>query len=134
MRKHKKHLDLLEKIAIDVCPVANSRHSAALVYKNQIISIGVNRSKTHPFQKRFQKNKDAIYLHAEVDAIKNALRNIDLDILSKCTLYCCRVKHDDNNKLVWGISKPCKGCMEAISTFNISKVYFTDEGNRINYL
>ena len=52
-----------------------ARLAAALVKNNKIISFGINRKKTDPLQAKFGKNKDAIYLHAEIHAIKNALRD-----------------------------------------------------------
>jgi deoxycytidylate deaminase len=52
-----------------------ARLAAALVYRNEIIAMGTNKNKTHPFQKKYASNADAIFLHAEIDAICNALRN-----------------------------------------------------------
>ncbi len=133
MSIHKEYLDLLAKIAETVVPVASSQHAAAIVYKNQIISIGTNKKKSHPFQKKYGSNGDAIYLHSELDAIKAALKILSLEELSKSTLYVCRVKYE-NNKLVWGKSRPCAGCLKAIAKFNLTKVFFTEEGGQIDYL
>lgn len=127
--KHMRILNTLFKLAQDVAPVASARIAAAVVYKNEIISFGVNQKKTHPFQNRFSKNSESIYLHAETDSLKNALRNLNKDELSKCTLYICRAKLDNNKKFVFGLSKPCVGCMRAIATFDIRKcVYSCDDG------
>jgi deoxycytidylate deaminase len=122
--RHSRYINTLSQIAINVEPVAQARIAAGIVYRNNLISIGVNRSKTHPFQKRYCKNKDAIYLHAETDAIKNSINKIDLEKFSNSILYICRVKIY-KKKFVFGLAKPCDGCMKAISTFNIKKVYYT---------
>lgn len=127
--KHNRVLNTLFKLAQDVAPVASARIAAGVVYRNEIISFGVNQMKTHPFQNRFSKNSESIYLHAETDAIKNALRSLSIKDLEKCTLYICRAKYSERN-FVYGLSKPCPGCMRAISTFNIRKVIYTcDDGN-----
>lgn len=128
--KHQKYLGILFKLAQDVAPVASARIAAAVVYRNEIVSFGVNQMKTHPFQNRFSKNSQSIFLHAETDAIKNALKYIDREELSKCSLYICRAKNNDNKKFVFGLSKPCVGCMRAIATFDIKKCIFScDDGN-----
>lgn len=125
--RHTKYVNLLAKMAIAVEPVAQARIAAALVYKNDIVSFGICQNKTHPFQAHFGKNKQSIFLHAETDCIKNALRIIDVNDLNKCTLYICRVKFEDHkkNKFLFGLAKPCSGCFRAIVNFNISNVYYT---------
>jgi len=128
-------MNLLLKMARDVEPVGQARLAAAIVYKNDIVAFGTNKKKTHPFQRRFCKHENAINLHAETDAIKNALRDLSVDQLSRSSLYVARVRYEtsqiDLNKkfLRPGLAKPCVGCSRAISTFGIQKVcYSCDEG------
>ena len=66
-------LSELALIAKELRPIQSARIAAAIVQKNNIVSIGVNSRKSHPFQKKYGKNDDSIFLHAETDAIKNAL-------------------------------------------------------------
>ena len=123
LRRHLKHFHILEKVAEAIEPVANHRLAASLIHKNNIISIGFNKKKTHPFQRQYAKNEDAIYLHAEIDCIINAMRNGEED-MSKYSLYVLRAKKDGN-----GLAKPCEGCQRAIAAMGIKKVYYTtDEG------
>ena len=124
-----KFWDILEKVAISLDPVSRARMAACLVYKNDIISIGTNKFKTHPIAKRFQKHEEALYLHAELDCIKNALRVVDVDFLSKCTMYILRVKRPDDNpkKFIHGLAKPCSGCEMGIKVFGIKSIYFTTD-------
>lgn len=129
--KNEKRWALLEKVAIAAEPVRRSRLAAMLVYKNDVIAVGYNKKKTHPMAQRFQKHEEAIYLHAEVDCIKNALRVVEPELLQKCTMYVLRMKRPDDNPKVFvrGMSKPCCGCHHAIEQFGIKKVYYTtDEG------
>ena len=103
--RHSRYINTLSQIAINVEPVAQARIAAGIVYRNNLISIGVNRSKTHPFQKRYCKNKDAIYLHAETDAIKNSINKIDLEKFSNSILYICRVKIYKKKFVFWKNTK-----------------------------
>jgi deoxycytidylate deaminase len=134
--KHTKYISILSKMAIAVEPVRQARIAACLVYRNEIISFGINQMKTHPFQAQFGKNKDSIFLHAETDCIKNALREIDVDELSRCTLYVCRMKYEshEKKKFVYGLAKPCPGCERAIATFNIKNVFYSTNENTYDKL
>lgn len=121
-----KIFDILLKMAETVEPVASARLTAAIVIRNRIISFGTNKRKSHPFQKKYGKNVDAIYLHAEIDAIKNALRTINSDELSKATLYVARAKKGPKRNFVTGLARPCQnGCCNAIAAFNIKYVFYT---------
>jgi len=133
MDKHEKVLDLLATIAEGVernTTASGARLAAALVYKNRIVSVGINQKRSHPFQAKYSKNEDAIYLHAETDTIRTALRHLSEKQLSKSTLYVCRIKHEDGSDtpLIWGLSKPCVGCQRAIATFDIKGVVYSEEG------
>ena len=131
---HLKVMDSLAKIAEDLDKNMNrsgARLASAIVFKNQVVSYGVNQNKSHPFHSQFSDHGDAIFLHAETDAIKNALKRIDENELSKATLYICRVKYDKagkNKSMTWGLSKPCVGCQRAIATFGIGDVIYSAEG------
>jgi tRNA(Arg) A34 adenosine deaminase TadA len=134
--KHSKILNLLAKMAITVTPVANARFASAIVYKNDVVSFGTNAHKSHPFQARFGKNQDSIYLHSEINAIYNALKQTTTEILSKSTLYICRVKYESEFKenFIFGLSKPCLGCSRAISEFKIKNVIYSLDGNKYGCL
>jgi deoxycytidylate deaminase len=98
--------------------VRSSRHAAAIVYKGQILSFGLNSMKTHPIMWKFGRNKEAIYLHAEIDAIVRCINKYGTVVLPKSTLYVVRI--NKAGKIVH--SKPCSGCQRAIESFNIQKV------------
>lgn len=116
-----KQVRFLSTTARDiVIPVKSSRIAAGVYYKNELLGLGVNSYKTHPFQARYGKHEHAIYLHAEVGAIHNALKSMD-DLSRKCTLIVVRVTRD--GKLA--LAKPCIGCYRCIVEFNISKVYYS---------
>ena len=122
----------LEKIAKAMEPVFQARVAAALVYKNDILSIGVNKKKSHPFQKKYSAHPDAIYLHAETDAIYNAIKDgHSLKTIADSELVICRMKWGDGSKQAFtqGLARPCPGCYKAIVTFDIKAVHYTLEEN-----
>jgi deoxycytidylate deaminase len=125
--RHARYMNILSKIAADLSPVRSARLAACVVYKNDIVSFGVNEMKSHPFQARYGKNKDSVFLHAETSAIKNALRTLSYDELERSTLYVCRVRFIDFNKrgMIFGMAKPCNGCFRCINTFNIKNVIYS---------
>ena len=122
-----KILNLLTKMAEAVPPVRSARLASAVVLKGDIVSFGVNQLKTHPFQAKYSKNSQALYMHSENAAILRALKKIGEDELKNSILYVARVKNPGN---VWGLACPCEGCMKAIDKFKIKNVVYTDENER----
>ena len=101
--------------------------SAALVYRNRIISFGINQMKTHPYQMRYGKNKQCVYWHAETLSIYNADKKLGFDKFNKSTLYVARLKYKNTEKenFVSGIAMPCEGCMRCIKEYGIKNVIYT---------
>lgn len=136
--RHFKHLRDLALVAEDTQGAARARLAASIVLNNRIISVGVNSYKSHPFQKKYGKNDEAIFIHSEIAAINRALKRIELDELANSTLYISRVKKKSKHSEhfdSWGLARPCSGCLRAIAAFNIKKVYYTtDDTNRYECL
>lgn len=125
--KHSEIFEALKPLAIDIadCPW---RHVAAIVYKNKVVSYGMSQKKSHPFQQKYSKNEEAIYWHAETNAIFNALKTLSKEDLRKAKLYVCRVKQNEDGETIYGMSKPCSGCSECIEDHEIPiTVYTLDE-------
>lgn len=118
---NKRVFDTLFDIAQQVAPVRSARIAAAVVCRNQIMSIGTNKYKTDPLQARYSR-KGQIYVHAEVDAIKNVRYRIDL---SKCDLYVARAKLTECGQWAVGNCRPCPGCQKIIEMYGIQNVYHT---------
>lgn len=110
--------------------------AAGVVYRKQLIATGINSYKTHPIMYQWGKNTNSIHLHAEIDAIKNALRLITPDQLAKCDLYIVRVKRTSPLRKQWtyGIAKPCIGCKRAIESFNLKNIYYTTDEEELEYV
>jgi tRNA(Arg) A34 adenosine deaminase TadA len=111
----------------------NMRHklAAGIVYKKSLIAVGLNSFKTHPLMLLYGKNDQSVFLHAEIDVIKNALKVITLEELEQCDLYVYRVKREGQYSSRWinGLSRPCAGCMRAIEAFGVRGVFYTTDHN-----
>ena len=124
-----KIIEMLNRLAEDNPGIRNRqfKFGAGIVYRGNLIATGVNSYKTHPMMVQWGQNEDSICLHAEIDAIKNALRLITPSQLSRCDMYIVRVKRPYTTAQTWvhGLAKPCVGCMRALLNFGLEKVYFT---------
>jgi len=131
-----RHINTLLRVAEAIEePVRCFRLAAGIIYKNTIVGIGVNQYKTDPFQAKYGSNDKAIYLHAEIAAIKNSLRQMDVDDFRKSTLIVVRVKRKHlTGPFIPAISKPCKGCQRCIAEFDIRNVIYTGEDGNVHYL
>jgi tRNA(Arg) A34 adenosine deaminase TadA len=106
--------------------------AAMVTRKRTVLGVGLPESKTHPLAEKFSKNPKAIYLHAEINAIVNALRIVNVEELYDCEMYVARVKYDKggiSSTLIPGLAAPCEGCMRALLQFKIRKVHFTCDSN-----
>lgn len=124
------------KIAEDIPePVRNYRLASAIIYKKQIVGVGVNSYKTDPFQAKYTKNPHSIFVHAEIAAIKNALRRIDISKFKRSSLVVVRMKRNKTNTgFIPALSKPCAGCMSCIYEFEIGNTLYTNQNGDLEYL
>lgn len=110
-----------------------------ITYKNKIISIGWNTSKSNPIQKKynvyrttnerqFDVDKHHNGAHAECMAIRNAIRTFNGD-LSKCSIFVYSEKKDGNTRL----TRPCRACSKLLKDYNITNVYYVDNENNFIY-
>lgn len=140
-KQHRKIMDHLAILARDVTPVAGARIASALVYRRNIIAIGVCEAKSHPLQSKYNRHPLAIFLHSEIACIKNAIRaGVTENMFRNSTLYVCRQKHDQKlntangqkkvtKKWTSGLACPCEGCAAAIAAFEIGEVIYSLDDN-----
>ncbi len=83
--------------------------------------------KTHPYQRRYGKNEECIYWHAETAAIYTADKKLGFDKFKNSILYIARVKYDSTEKVsfVSGLAAPCDGCFRCIKDYGIKTVIYT---------
>lgn len=127
MKKHAEYLDILCKVAENALPVSGARVASALVYRKRILAIGSNLAKTHPMQHKYTKHTCKI--HAELNTLLKAYKIFPNLNYKNTTLYISRIKRPRAYAESWitGIAKPCLGCSEIISFFNIVNVVYTTE-------
>jgi len=88
-------------------------HSAIIIKKNRIVSIGHNRNT--------YGSKEGYTIHAEVDALATVRPDIDL---KDAEIWVARFnKHGQSRN-----SYPCKECMKTLRTAKIKTLYYTVEG------
>lgn len=131
MNRHEKMLQRLMTLAEDT-NTERAKHAAALVINNNVISFGMNQSRTEPLQYQFSRNHRplATCVHAEVDAIKNAIKRVGISALRRSTLYISRVRRSSQRgPFISANSKPCRACQNAIDAFEIKRVVYTVDGD-----
>jgi deoxycytidylate deaminase len=130
-RRDLRIMDFLRRQAIDNEGCARAKLAAAVSVKGRLISLGRNQYKTHPFALQYGKNSEAIFLHAETNAIVNSLNHVDREDLKRATLYVYRVKRPNERSRNWinGLAKPCEGCMRAIAEFGFKRVVYTTDNS-----
>lgn len=115
---HQYKIDRLLQICQDQPKIFRVKMAAAIYKGNRLVSYGFNSEKSHPFQAKWSRHPEAIYTHAEIDAIRNALKR-DVD-LTRCNLYIARVTIRGQ-----GLAEPCSGCHLAIKAFGLKNAFWT---------
>ena len=91
-------------------------HGAVIIYRGKIIGRGFNKICV-PGINRVNKYS----IHAEVDAINDALRKFSKSILKKSVLVVVRLSTEGKIRY----SYPCENCRNYISTVGIKTAYYT---------
>jgi deoxycytidylate deaminase len=105
------------------------KHFSFIYEKNKIISIGINNSKTHPLNLRYnyinkQKSKIShiVGTHSEMKAVIKS----GLSVFQNMTIINIRINR--KNKIDY--SCPCNGCLEMLMDLNFSKIYYTTKDGK----
>lgn len=117
-----RNIELAAKIARETDNGMRYKLCAIICRKRHILSIGINRHKTHT---QATDNGRGHRLHAELAAILNCNR----EALVGSTLYVVRV--GKNNQQSLRMSKPCSYCQTAIIKAGIKTVYFSTAAGEI---
>ena len=94
----------------------NFNHGAVLIHRGKIVGKGFNKYINSNYD-----CKQKISLHAEVSAINDALKKMNVSELKNCELIIIRV----NNSGMCVNSKPCCNCQKFINQFSIRRVYYS---------
>ena len=126
-----KFIEMLTEVSRLTEGFGSARVAAAIAERGKLIALGVNRKKSHPMALRFSKNNQAIYSHAELDAIVGALKKVEPDGLRRATLYVVRTKIIRGQDVL-GEARPCAGCIRAIEAFQIKRVVYTGDDQALH--
>lgn len=133
--RDEKIIDTIYRLAEDFDSESSANVVSCIALGNKIIAYGFCAKKSHPLQARFGRNEDSIYLHSEIDAIKNAVKRVSVDDLRKATIYVARAKKHQYRyrryNIVRGLARPCEGCMRAIRSFNLRYICYTTDSDEI---
>jgi hypothetical protein len=109
------------------------RHFSFVIYKNRIITIGLNKRKTHPTNLR---NRKISYITgedysqykticSEFNAIIKLKKKTNIET-KRCTLV--NLRYDKKGNLA--IAKPCMSCMNLLKNFEFKRVIWSNnDGN-----
>lgn len=124
-----KILNTLQTMALDVPPVKTARLASAIAIRGNVMALGNNQLKSHPFHRTYGKNEDSLFWHAETHCIHNFIRKHDVDLLQKATLYVVRIKRpsERSREFVLGMARPCRGCMSCIEDFGIPRIVYSND-------
>lgn len=101
--------------------VRSSRHAAAILVRGVVVSVGVNKEKTHPIMARHSSREGQVFLHAEMDALADYLGNHGQD-LSGTEVFVLRL----NKMKQRALSRPCEYCcLPALKSFGCPVVHYT---------
>jgi len=110
------NINKLEALALSYLPMVqhrSKRHVSIIVHKNRPVSVGVNKTKTHPQAHTYQYRFDEV--HSELDAwlkVKNKSKNYKL--------INFRFGHQNE----WRMARPCTLCMPWCKQI-FKEIYYT---------
>jgi len=125
----------LEDIALSLLDTHNAnrcRHFSFILYKNRLISTGLNVNKTHPVNLKNKKisritgedYSDQKQICSELNAILKLKRLTNIDT-RKCTLI--NLRYNRNNNIA--LAKPCSSCQSLLRYHNFKQIIWsTDNG------
>ncbi len=106
--------------------------TAMIVSGGRVLSVGYNSRANSGLQQRYKTNPFCNSIHAEVDAILNVRRKIDLT--GSKIIVVRRLKNDTRNKPLLAMARPCMMCSAVLYSYGIRKAIYTIENNKVGTL
>ena len=122
LKKDEKYIEIARQVS-KLSDYRKTKIGAVIVLKNEIISVGYNKHKSHPIMKVFNEKYRGFStkesnIHAEMDAlIKCKHTNI-----KGATIYVYRELQSG----ALGRCYPCSACQRRIYTAGIKRIVYTD--------
>lgn len=101
--------------------------TAMIVSGGRVLSVGYNNRASSSLQEYYKTNPNCNSIHAEVDAILNVRRKIDLT--GSKIVVVRRLRFDCRKKLALGMARPCEMCQAVLYAYGIKKAIYTISNN-----
>lgn len=101
--------------------------TAMIVSGGRVLSVGYNSRANSGLQERYKTNPHCNSVHAEVDAILNVRRKIDLT--GSKIVVVRRHKYDTVDYPHLALAKPCTMCQAVLYAYGIKKAIYTINNN-----
>jgi deoxycytidylate deaminase len=102
--------------------------TAMIISGGRVLSVGYNsRRIASPLQDHYKVNPFCNSIHAEVDAVLNVRRKIDLR--GSKIVVVRRHKYDTIDNPVLALAKPCLMCQAVLYSYGIRKAIYTISNN-----
>jgi deoxycytidylate deaminase len=105
----------------------NALVTAMIVAGGRVLSVGYNSRANSGLQMRYLTNPHCNSIHAEVDAILNVRRKIDLTGSKIVVVRRQRLDDQDNPAVV--LAKPCLMCQAVLYSYGIKRAMYTISNN-----
>jgi len=132
-----KRVEEIAMSLIDPDKYKRCHHFSFIIHKKKIVSIGMNKSKTHPTNLKNRKISkrtgedisEQKHTCSEFSAIQKLkkLTNIQTE---KCVLI--NLRYDRNYKVA--VAKPCMSCENLLKFFSFKKVFWSTNENTYEYI
>ena len=101
--------------------------TAMIISGGRVLSVGYNSRANSGLQERYKTNPHCNSVHAEVDAILNVRRKIDLT--GSKIVVVRRLKYDTANHPYLALAKPCTMCQAVLYSYGIKRAMYTISNN-----
>ena len=103
-------------------PRSQHQVGCVIAQRNEVVGVGYNTVKTHPFQARW--NKRSPHLHAEMMALIEAMKGRSFNP-DRSTVYVSRYSRHGT----LGCSYPCEHCWPALKHVGVRNIVCYDHDN-----
>ena len=102
--------------------------TAMIISGGRVLSVGYNsRRIASPLQDHYKVNAFCNSIHAEVDAVLNVRRKVDLR--GSKIVVVRRLKFDTINNPFLALAKPCPMCQAVLYSYGIKRAMYTISNN-----
>ena len=101
--------------------------TAMIISGGRVLSVGYNSRANSGLQERYKTNPHCNSVHAEVDAILNVRRKIDLT--GSKVVVVRRLKYDTAKNPFLALAKPCTMCQAVLYSYGIKRALYTISNN-----